>query len=191
METNQCIATPVASERQTEVNQPALSDSITAAGLAEVALIPSTTNGMVTGMYASKTMGVNLGLQEMVLELQRQVEAAKNGDHAQMEAMLLSQTATLNSIFAEMARRAALNMNTNIPATEAYMRMGLRAQNQARATLETLSEMRNPSVVIAKQANISAGHQQINNVLVEAGMSQPQNQPNQLLGEACELRPNP
>ena len=136
-------------------------------------------------------MRVNLDLQEMVLELNRQVEAAKNGDHAQMEAMLLSQTTTLNAIFAEMARRAAMNMNTNIPATEAYMRMGLRAQNQARATLETLSSIRNPSVVIAKQANISAGHQQVNNMLFDAGIAQPQNQPNQLSGEVCELRPNP
>ena len=97
----------------------------------------------------------------------------------------------MGSFFAEMARRAALNMNTNIPATEAYMRMGLRAQNQARATLETLSAMKNPSVVIARHANISAGHQQVNNVLVEAGMAQPQNQPIQLSGEAHELHQDP
>ena len=184
-------ASSFATESHFEVDRSALSDSITPAGLAEVALIPSTTNGMVTAMYTRKTMGVNLGLQEMVLELQRQVDAVKNGDHAQTEAMLQSQAITLNAIFAEMARRAALNMNTNIPATEAYMRMGLRAQNQARATLETLSAMKNPSVVIARHANISAGHQQVNNVLVEAGMAQPQNQPIQLSGEAHELHQDP
>lgn len=167
------------------------SNSITSTDLAELAIMPTASNGMVASMYSGKTLGVNLGLKEMVLELNNQVQAAQNGDKRQLESLLLSQATTLNAIFAEMARRAALNMNTNIPATEAYMRMGLRAQNQARSTLETLSGMRNPSVVIAKQANISAGHQQVNNVLVDAGMAQPLNQPNQLSGEMCELPPNP
>ena len=164
---------------------------ITPTELAGLAVDATTTNGMVTAMYTGRTMGVNLGLQEMVLELNRQVKEAHNGDRKQAEAMLLGQAVTLNAIFAEMARRAALNMNSNIPATEAYMRMGLRAQNQARTTLETLSAMKNPSVVITRQANISAGHQQVNNVLVDAGMAHPQNQPNQLSGEAHELRQNP
>lgn len=171
---------------------PALaSNSITSTDLAELATMPATTNGIVATMYASKTMGVNLDLKEMVLQLNRQVKAAKHGDHAQMEAMLLSQTTTLNAIFVEMARRAALNMNTNIPATEAYMRMGLRAQNQARATLETLSTMKHPSVVITKQANITSGPQQVNNMLFDGAGAQTQNLPNQLSGEVHELCPNP
>lgn len=137
---------------------------ITSAGLAELAADAPTTNGMVTAMFASRTMGVNLGLQDMVTELNRQVMEVQRGDRNQAEALLQCQAMTLNAIFAEMARRAALNMNSNISATEAYMRMALKAQNQARATLETLSAIRHPSVVIAKQANITSGPQQINNV---------------------------
>ena len=41
--------------------------------------------------------------------------------------------------------------------------MALRAQNQCRMTLETIATIKNPSVVFAKQANIAAGHQQVNN----------------------------
>jgi hypothetical protein len=69
--------------------------------------------------------------------------------------------------------------------------MALRAQNQSRATLETLSAMKNPSVVITKQANISAGHQQVNNVLVDLRQQETQLQPTQLSGEVHELRQNP
>ena len=43
------------------------------------------------------------------------------------------------------------------------MRMALRAQNQCRATLETLSTIKNPPVVFAKQANFANGPQQVNN----------------------------
>jgi hypothetical protein len=45
------------------------------------------------------------------------------------------------------------------------MRLALRAQTQSRCTLEAISNIKNPRTVIAKQANISHGHQQINNGL--------------------------
>lgn len=167
------------------------SNSITNVDLAELAIMPTATNGMVASMYSGKTLGVNLGLKEMVFELNRQVEATQNGDKRQLESLLLSQATTLNAIFAEMARRAAMNMNSNIPATEAYMRMALRAQNQSRATLETLSNIKNPSVVVAKQANITTGPQQVNNVLVAPSVGGSAIQPNQLSREADVLRQNP
>lgn len=166
-------------------------EAITPEGLASLAADATTTNGMVTALYATKTMGVNLGLQEMVLELNRQVREAQNGERKQAEALLHGQAITLNAIFAEMARRAALNMNSNIPATEAYMRMALRAQNQSRATLETLSAIKNPSVVVAKQANITTGLQQVNNVLVAPCAGESVIPQNQLSGEVRELRQNP
>jgi hypothetical protein len=43
------------------------------------------------------------------------------------------------------------------------MRLALKAQAQCRATIETLAALKNPPIVYARQANISAGHQQINN----------------------------
>ena len=171
---------------------PALaSDSITSTELAELAIMPTATNGIVASMYSGKTLGANLGLKEMVLELNSQVEAAQHGDKRQLESLLLSQATTLNAIFAELARRAALNMNSSIPATEAYMRMALRAQNQSRATIETLSAVKSPSVFVAKQANITTGPQQVNNVLFTSSVSGSAIQPNQLSGEADVLRQNP
>jgi len=178
-------------KKQERKSNPPTSNRITSTGLAELAYMPAATNGMVASMYSSKTLGVNLGLQEMVLELNSQVEAAKNGDRRQLESLLFSQATTLNAIFAELARRAAINMNSNIPATEAYMRMALRAQNQSRATLETLSAVKNPSLVVAKQANITTGPQQVNNVLVAPCAGESLIQPSQLSGVAGVLRQNP
>ena len=77
--------------------------------------------------------------------------------------MLVAQAVTLNAIFTELGRRAALNMGEYPDATDRYMRLGLRAQSKCRATLETLAEMKNPPVVLARQANTSNGPQQVNN----------------------------
>ena len=133
--------------------------------LAVLAIDAPTTNGMVASMFTSKTMTVDLCLKDMVMALQSQVDEVQKGDMEHMESRLGSQCVTLNSIVAEMARRAALNMNNNLQATESYMRMALKAQNQARSTLETLFALKNPTLVIAKQANFTTGHQQVNNVM--------------------------
>src|SRR5690606_18062274 len=69
-----------------------------------------------------------------------------------------------NAIFLEMTRRAALNMGEHLSATEQYMRLALKAQSQARTTIETLSEVKNPkAVAFVRQANIANGPQQVNN----------------------------
>jgi len=39
----------------------------------------------------------------------------------------------------------------------------LKAQSQCRATLEALAAIKNPPIVYARQANIAAGPQQVNN----------------------------
>jgi hypothetical protein len=99
---------------------------------------------------------------------------------------------TLNAIFTEMARRAALNMGQHLDATEAYLRLALKAQNQSRATLETLSTIKSPPVLIAKQANITTAQQQVNNVMQVDVRSREKihKSQNQLSGSKHELRKN-
>ena len=59
------------------------------------------------------------------------------------------------------------------------MRVALKAQNQCRMTLETLAALKNPApTVIAKQANITTGPQQVNNAL---SALEKQLMPNELL----------
>jgi DNA-binding transcriptional MerR regulator len=79
------------------------------------------------------------------------------------EAMLAAQAHSLDAIFTSLARRAHLNMGEYVNAADRYMRLALKAQSQCRATIETLAAIKNPPMVIARQANIAHGPQQVNN----------------------------
>lgn len=108
----------------------------------------------------------DVSLTELVASLRDQGEAVNRGDLAAAERMLSAQVVALNAVFAEMARRAALNMGEHLGATESYMRLALKAQSQSRATVETLAAIKNPPVVFARQANINnGGQQQVNNAV--------------------------
>jgi hypothetical protein len=129
--------------------------------LAQTALRP-TVQAAVTLQLWSKKFG-QLDLSQLVLELRNQTNAANDGNLARGEAMLMAQAQTLDAIFNELARRAALNLGEYMNACELYLRLGLKAQSQCRATVETLAEMKNPrQVAFVRQANI-ANNQQVNN----------------------------
>lgn len=104
-----------------------------------------------------------LSLTEMVETLRVSGQAVNRNDLSGVEQMLNAQAVALNAVFAELARRSAVNMGEYIDAMERYMRLALKAQSQCRATLETLAAIKNPPVVFAKQANIASGPQQVNN----------------------------
>lgn len=83
---------------------------------------------------------------------------------AASELTLRSQACSLDALFATLSRRSAANAKGGyFDAAMGYLKLALRAQNQCRATLETLATIKNPPVVFAKQANIAHGHQQVNN----------------------------
>jgi hypothetical protein len=92
-------------------------------------------------------------------------------DHSKLSAdMLIAQANALQAMFVEMARRALKQERTS--HYETHLRLALRAQNQCRATLETLAVIKNPTVVFARQANINnGGQQQVNNHGVPAPAS--------------------
>jgi hypothetical protein len=98
----------------------------------------------------------------LVTELAAQVEAVNSGEMRRAEGLLISQAHTLDAIFVNLMRRA---MNqTTMPHWEAYMRMGMKAQSQCRATLQALADIKNPRpFAFVKQANIANGPQQVNN----------------------------
>ena len=106
----------------------------------------------------------DVSLTDLVASLKEHGEAVNRGDLGSLERMLSAQTVALNSIFIELARRAAMNMGEHLGATESYMRLALKAQAQCRTAVEALAEMKNPHpVAFVKQANIANGPQQVNN----------------------------
>ncbi len=106
----------------------------------------------------------DLDLTELTNCLVEQTKVATGGDLKQGEAMLTAQAHTLDAIFNNLARRAALNMGEYMQACEVYLKLALRAQSQCRATWEALATIKNPPVMgYVGQANVAHGPQQVNN----------------------------
>ncbi len=97
----------------------------------------------------------------IIAELQAKSAAVNSGDLRHVEGMLINQAIALQHIFLRMTVRGI--HQTKMEYIDGFMRLALKAQNQSRATLETLASMRTPPVVYAKQANINHGNQQVNN----------------------------
>ena len=101
---------------------------------------------------------------EMYQELCRRVKEVQDGDMGPVEAMLIAQAKTLETIFTTLAVRASAN--DSLQQFQVNLTLALKAQAQCRATLEALAAIKNPrSVLIANQANISGGDQQVNMVV--------------------------
>ena len=129
--------------------------------MARLAVAPCMTAATVTTSF-SRAFG-EVDLTATHTALLEQTKRVHGGNLREAESTLVAQAAALNSIFADLARRSALNVGEYMGAAETYMKLALRAQNQCRMTLETLATIKNPPVVFAKQANIAHGHQQVNN----------------------------
>lgn len=109
-------------------------------------------------------LGARLDLLALTESLNEQAAKVRAGNLAQVETMLLSQATALQSLFARLVERG---MDADLlPHYETHLRLALRAQAQSTRTLEVLANLKNPPVVIAKQANIAQGHQQVNNGLL-------------------------
>ncbi|MFK7945568.1 MAG: hypothetical protein AB8B85_22030 [Paracoccaceae bacterium] len=103
-----------------------------------------------------------LDLEGLINALGEQNKAIADNNLNRGEAMLATQAHTLDAIFNNLARRAinAEYMNN----LTSYLKLGLRAQSQCRATWEAVAAMKNPQIAgYVGQANIANGPQQVNN----------------------------
>jgi len=103
----------------------------------------------------------HLDVQALAATLRDQAAIVRSGSLGQAESILINQAAALQSLFARLVERGMAS--DSVPGFEVNLRMALRAQAQCRATLETLAEIKNPTVVYARQANVTTGPQQVNN----------------------------
>ena len=133
---------------------------------AELSLSATTLNAMTARTFTHHTTGLT-NITETIAAMHEKVKAVNSGNTHDLEATLTAQVSSLNAIYGEMARRAALNMGEHLQATESYMRLALKAQAQCARTIEVIATMKNPPVIFAKQANISNGNQQVNNGSVQ------------------------
>lgn len=152
----------------------------------EIVLSSTTLNAAVMGAWGKFAGDVNL--QALVNDLGEQTCKVQDGDMGPIEGMLFRQAKTLETMFTNLARRAAVQ--DNLKQFQTHLTLALKAQAQCRSTLEALAEIKNPKpVTFVKQANMAQGHQQVNNTYAIAssndGIASPgknlQSEPNKLL----------
>jgi hypothetical protein len=146
---------------------------------------PHVLNANLAAYFAKSQSGGLLPVASVVTAMTETAKRISTNNLQEVEATLVSQATAMNIMFTELGRRAALNMGANLDASERYFRMALKAQNQCRMTLETLSNIKNPPVIYAKQANITNGPQQVNN---HAHAGENKNQPNKVLEQGNDER---
>ena len=135
-------------------------DEDQAVAIARTVLRP-TVQAAVTLKEYGKSYG-DLDLGGLIDSLSELTRTTSDGDLKRAEAMLTAQAHTLDAIFNNLARRA-INAEY-MDNLDRYLKLGLRAQSQCRATWEALATIKNPPVMgYVRQANIAHGPQQVNN----------------------------
>lgn len=159
--------------------------------LSRAAVNPSINSAAVMGAYQGNLMGNNLDMGELVDCLRESCERVNGGDLSDLEAMLVTQATTLQTLFGSLARRAA--NQEHLRQYETFMGLALKAQAQSRATISALVDLKFPrQATFVKQANIAHGPQQVNNATktdqyaqARAHAGNSQSKPNELLEDQC------
>ena len=128
-----------------------------------------------TGVKESFDIGLgdDFNFQSTMQVLEKTIQQIQSGDLSKIEEMYVSQAVALEVMFTSLARRA--KAQEKLLQYETHMRFALKAQNQCRATLQALVQLKQPSnTTFVKKANIAQGHQQVNN-LAEKNIT-PQNE---------------
>lgn len=153
------------------------------------AVVNASVNSMlVMDAFSANLLGPEASLKEMSASLRKLMDECKAGKLDGIEEMLIGQAVALQGVFTSLARRATNQQYQR--HLEAFLNLSLKAQAQSRATIQALVELKYPrTTVIAKQANVANGHQQVNNgaavptgaVVDEAPRVDEKNAPTELL----------
>lgn len=103
--------------------------------------VDSVASATMTLLAYSRGNFGELPLEGIFAALNELAEKAEAGDTIPMRAMLASQALTLNAVFSDLARLAALNMTESLPAADTFLRLALKAQAQSRSTVEALDRL--------------------------------------------------
>ena len=145
-------------------------------------MIPSEINAnLIGGIHQKTNFGTNDFDEDIKLDIKSAAEVmeeiadkVKTGDLSALEKMLTCQAYSLQTFFTAMASKAC--NTTNADHIELLSKIALKAQNQCRSTIATLSEMKNPKrATFIKQQN-NAVNQQINQDENSKNLDKPANE---------------
>ena len=121
-------------------------------------------HGLVAKGIVDKSLGKLPGepqFNDYGRALKDKADLVSTGNLKLASDMLVAQAHSLDAIFAEFARRAALNMGDYLGATETYGRIALKAQANCRTTLEALMKLHQPREQTVKHVHVNQGGQAV------------------------------
>ncbi len=135
-----------------------------AQALARVMLEPQVRHGICASAFTGKALGSQIeapGLMHYIDHLKSATAKAEAGDLGLDSRTLAAQAITLDSMFTDLAGRAALNVGQHLNAAETYVRLALKAQSNCRATLEALAKLHQPREQTVRHVHVNDGGQAI------------------------------
>lgn len=131
--------------------------------LARVTLDPQTRNASVAMVYGGAMFGDNHrpDLMQSSEALAEEITRAMAGDLSLASRVYASQAITLDAMFTELARRAAMNLGQYPQAVDRFARLALKAQSNCRATLEALAKLHQPREQTVRHVHVNEGGQAI------------------------------
>ncbi|MBA4308075.1 MAG: hypothetical protein C0429_15195 [Sphingopyxis sp.] len=151
-------------EPNNALNVEQMTEETGAQALARKLLQPTLKNAAAASAFMGKMMGNDLdlpGIGDYADHVHISARDAAEGDLAIASKILAAQAITLDSMFAELARRAANNLGDYISAAERYGRLALKAQSNCRATLETLAKLHQPREQTVRHVHVNEGGQAV------------------------------
>ena len=135
---------------------------------AESLLEPGGLHGIAIGEFVNAN---DLDIAAQLLPaLDDRIAKVVAGDIGDLKGLLVAQLNLLNTVFVTSMMSAKLNQAEFPAAHERYMRLGLKAQTQCRATVETVARLVNPEppapspisietlIQVLQQINVSPDH---------------------------------
>ena len=132
--------------------------------MARKLLEPDFRHALTASAFAGHALGKNIagpGIMDFITHLQSAGEKAQSGDLAIATRVLAAQVTTLDSMFTELARRAACNMGEYINAAERYGRLALKTQSNCRATIEAMAKLHQPREQTVRHVHVNEGGQAV------------------------------
>lgn len=137
-----------------------LPDETGAKAVARKVLDPGFRHALTASAFAGKSLGSTIeppGLMDYVDHVLKLEDRAEAGDLALASRLLASQAITLDAMFTELARRAAINMGEYMDASQKYGRLALKAQSNCRTTLEALGKLHQPREQTVRHVHVNEG----------------------------------
>ncbi|MFN7881795.1 MAG: hypothetical protein ACK5PF_02090, partial [bacterium] len=133
-----------------------------ARSLARALTEPGMRHAGAVNAFASRAIGGEIERPGAGAVAVARTEALKRaGDPKDSKRMLAAQAIALDATFTEMLRRSALNLADYPDAAERYLRLALKTQANARATVEALARLNEPSPAPPRFVSVMDGGQAV------------------------------